>query len=112
MPASSAPRMRYSSSTAMIHPTATVAHPTSDPLNANVFVAPGTAAGTIPVVLLTDAPLLPRTRYRVEVSGVTNIHGLPGGGGAVFFTTRAPPEPPPRRDTTELALPARAPGRR
>lgn len=63
------------------------------------------------LVLLTEMPLLPSTRYRIEVSGATNITGLPGGGGSVSFTTRARAEPPPRRDTTQIAPRASA-GRR
>lgn len=56
------------------------------------------------LVLLAEVPLLPRTRYRIEVAGVTNISGVPDGGGAVFFTTRARVETPPRRDTTQFSL--------
>ena len=51
------------------------------------------------LVVMPGRPLQPRTRYRVLVSGVTNIFGLSNGGGSVEFTTpeftyAPPPETP------------------
>jgi hypothetical protein len=62
------------------------------------------------LVLLSPVPLLPRTRYRVEISGVSNVSGIPNGGGSVSFTTRARPEAP-RRDTIEVRPTSFAPRR-
>lgn len=45
------------------------------------------------ILLLTD-PLLPDTAYYVEVEGVVNIRGIPGGGGTAPFVA-----PPPPADT-------------
>lgn len=44
------------------------------------------------LVVLLDEPLEPG-EYRVTVSSVVNINGLPGGGGEVMFAYE--PEPPP-----------------
>ncbi|MEX2281549.1 MAG: Ig-like domain-containing protein [Gemmatimonadota bacterium] len=41
------------------------------------------------LVLLLDRPLAPSTRYRVTVSGITNLNDVPNGGGTANFTTRA-----------------------
>ena len=64
------------------------------------------------LVVIPGAPLQPRTRYRVLVSGVTNIFGLADGGGSVEFTT---PEfkyaPPPEEPAEEVPDSASA-GRR
>lgn len=61
--------------------------------------APGAPArGPLPardLILLLPAPLEPRTNYFIEVSGVTNIHRIPGGGGRANLRTPAPPDPPP-----------------
>lgn len=54
------------------------------------------------LVLVPATPLEPRTRYRVELSNVRNINGLPNGGGSAIFTTRARPAP----DTTRSRAPA------
>ena len=56
------------------------------------------------LVVMPGAPLQPRTRYRVLISGVTNIFGLPNGGGSVEFTTPAFTSAPPPADPAE-ALP-------
>jgi len=48
------------------------------------------------LVLVFERPLPPETRFRVNVSGVTNIAGVTGGGGTAVFTT----PPRPQRDTT------------
>jgi hypothetical protein len=68
------------------------------------------ALPTQELVLVPAVALTPKTRYRVEIAGLTNIVGLKGGGGAVNFETPAPPpaaparrpNPPigPRSDTT------------
>jgi hypothetical protein len=44
--------------------------------------------------IVFPAPLSPGTEYRVEVEGVTNIQGVPGGGGSDEFETPRAPEPP------------------
>jgi hypothetical protein len=41
------------------------------------------------LVLLVERPLAPSTRYRVTVSGITNLTGIANGGGTVNFATRA-----------------------
>lgn len=47
---------------------------------------------------LLASPLEPDQLYRVVVSNVVNVNGLPGGGGSVGFTW-TPPEPPPGDST-------------
>jgi hypothetical protein len=58
---------------------------------------PGRDAAALPareLVFLAAAPLLPGGEYVVSVSGVTNIHGIPGGGGEARFTVPARPAEP------------------
>lgn len=65
------------------------------------------------LVFVPNLPLAPRTRYRIFVSNVRNLAGLPNGGGSAAFTTRARPTatdslnnrrtPPVRRDTIGAA---------
>jgi hypothetical protein len=54
------------------------------------------------LVWVPQAGLRPSTRYRITVTGYTNLHGLPGGGGSVVVTSPAPQRPaaPAPRDTT------------
>lgn len=47
--------------------------------------------------VVLPAPMRPGAEYRVEVVGVTNIQGVPGGGGSDDFTA---PEPPPAAEAT------------
>lgn len=47
------------------------------------------------LVLVPAQPLLPKTRYRVIVSGIRNVVGLPNGGGTATFETAARPKPAP-----------------
>jgi hypothetical protein len=67
-------------------------------------VAPGPAPDDdfIPpaqlLVLILDRPLEPETAYLVEVEGVTNLNGVPGGGGEVTFVTPEEPEVDPETD--------------
>ncbi len=64
-----------------------------------------TAADTFPeqplpsrdMVLVPDSALIPERAYMVEVDGVVNIRGVPGGGGAAVFRV-----PAPERDTTVM----------
>ncbi len=69
----------------------------------------GEPAELLPVrdfIVRTAAPLAPRTRYRVLVSGITTIYGIPGGGGNTVFTTPAPPAPKrPPADSAGAAAP-------
>jgi len=47
------------------------------------------------IVALLDAPLAVEIEYQVQVGGVVNINGLPGGGGEVALMLRPPALPPP-----------------
>jgi hypothetical protein len=52
------------------------------------------------LVWVPAAPLRVNTRYRFQVSGYTNMHGIPNGGGSVTATVPAPrPAQPAARDT-------------
>jgi len=66
------------------------------------------------LILLFERPLPPETRFRVNVTNITNISGAPGGGGSAVFTTPAPMPAPDtiRRDTAALPGPTAARGRR
>ncbi|MBI4410132.1 MAG: carboxypeptidase regulatory-like domain-containing protein [Gemmatimonadetes bacterium] len=71
--------------------------------------APAAPADTVPLptrelVLVPAAPLAPATRYRVAVTGVQNLVGLPGGGGSAAFETPRPARP------DSAAAARRAPG--
>ncbi|MEX2531513.1 MAG: Ig-like domain-containing protein [Gemmatimonadota bacterium] len=50
------------------------------------------------LVLVLNRPLDWATPYRVELEGVTNLHGLPGGGGEADFVTPEEPVPDPEVD--------------
>ncbi|HEX6065024.1 MAG TPA: Ig-like domain-containing protein [Longimicrobiales bacterium] len=74
---------------------------------------PADTANVLPINELVWIPqrgFLPNTRYRITVTGFTNLHGLSGGGGSVVVTSPAPPRATPaaprdttaRRDTTSL----------
>lgn len=60
------------------------------------------------ILVLTD-PLSPETSYLVEVTGVVNIRGVPGGGGQARFRTSARADttaaPPPGDSLPAQALP-------
>lgn len=78
----------------------TVAEPDSIP-PADPAVEPEEEGPPLPsreLILLLQAPLVPEDVYELEVSGVTNVNGLPGGGGVVELTAPAPPPPPDPAD--------------
>ena len=52
------------------------------------------------LVLVLDGPLEPEVVYTVEVTGVTNINGIPGGGGETDFETPEP-EPEPEEEPVD-----------
>ncbi len=58
---------------------------------------PADSTNVLPINELVWIPqrgLVPNTRYRITVTGFTNLHGLQGGGGSVVVTS-----PPPARTT-------------
>ncbi|MDX1674294.1 MAG: Ig-like domain-containing protein [Longimicrobiales bacterium] len=57
------------------------------------------------LIVVFPEPLIPDTTYQVQVEGLVNIRGLPGGGGTAPF--RSPVPPPP--DTTAAPDSAAAP---
>lgn len=46
------------------------------------------------IIFVFSAPLEPGMTYTVTVTGVENIHGIPGGGGEVELEVPEPPEDP------------------
>ena len=67
------------------------------------------------LIIILEAPLVPEETYELQVSGVTNMNGLPGGGGVVELTAPAAPPPPdpadapggadPPADSTDVPAP-------
>ena len=53
------------------------------------------------MIVMLDGVLVPEVLYQVEVSGITNIHGVGGGGGTAGFTRPTPQAPP--EDTAQAA---------
>jgi hypothetical protein len=52
------------------------------------------------LVWVPPAPLRANTRYRFQLNGYTNLHGIPNGGGSVTATVPIPMAPKPAvRDT-------------
>jgi hypothetical protein len=47
------------------------------------------------LVLILESPLVPGDSARVQVEGVVNLNGVPGGGGDLGFAAPEPPPPPP-----------------
>jgi len=45
--------------------------------------------------LLLESPLVPGDSARVQIEGLENLNGIPGGGGELGFTLPEPPPPPP-----------------
>ena len=71
----------------------------ADPTPAPVAPAPadGDTGPVLPareLVLVLGSSVLPEVPYQVELSGVRNIRGLPGGGGTAELVW-SPPQPPP-----------------
>lgn len=66
------------------------------------------------LILVLPEPLEPETRYYVQVSDVTNIHGVSGGGGTAAFRTPQAPRPeetvPPPDEATPPPDDATPPG--
>ncbi|HUF13530.1 MAG TPA: Ig-like domain-containing protein [Longimicrobiales bacterium] len=56
--------------------------------------APGTPLPARELRVVLARPLVPEVEYVVEVSGILNLAGIPGGGGRATFRAPAPPPPP------------------
>lgn len=54
--------------------------------------SPGPALPSRELILLLPVALVPDTAYYVEIQGVVNIRGLPGGGGTAAFRSLPPPD--------------------
>ncbi|MBW3552455.1 MAG: carboxypeptidase regulatory-like domain-containing protein [Gemmatimonadetes bacterium] len=70
--------------------------------------APQVPRPTRELVLVLPDRLAPGTPYFVEVTGVVNIRGIPGGGGQAEFRTPARPDtaaPPPPGDSVPPQAP-------
>lgn len=53
------------------------------------------------LVALLDGPLEPEATYRVQVEGVRNLNGVPGGGGEIDVEGPLPPEDPAEDEEEE-----------
>lgn len=75
------------------------------PTPAAAAATPIDTTGALPInqlIWVPAAPLQPNVRYRFQVTGYVNLHGIPNGGGSVTATAPARVQrvPPAAPDTT------------